>query len=117
MRTLIKNGKIYDGTGAEPFLGDILIEDERILAVASKVETSADRVIDLGGLSISSGFFDAHSHNDWFCIKKEPLKYMEPFIRQGITSFITGNCGLSDGVLDTEALKTSGHALRSPQTT
>ena len=95
MRILLKNGKIYDGTGSEPFAGDILVEDERIAAVSPSLEESADKVIDLGGLSISSGFFDAHSHNDWFCIKKEPLKYMEPFIRQGITSFVTGNCGLS----------------------
>jgi len=95
MRTLIQNGKVYDGTGAEPFMGDILIEDEKIVEVAPHIEEKADKVIDLGGLSISSGFFDAHSHNDWFCIKKEPLKYFEPFIRQGITSFITGNCGMS----------------------
>ena len=95
MRTLIKNGKIYDGTGSEPFAGDILIEDERIVSVAPSLDEEADKVIDLKGLSISSGFFDAHSHNDWFCIKKEPQKYLEPFIRQGITSFITGNCGMS----------------------
>ena len=95
MRTLLKNGKIYDGTGAEPFIGDVLIEDEKIVAVGPDIKEEADTVIDLDGLSVSSGFFDAHSHNDWFCIKKDPLKYLEPFIRQGITSFITGNCGLS----------------------
>ena len=95
MRILLKNGKIYDGTGDAPFQGDILVEDEKIAAVAPNLEEKADRIIDLGGLSVSSGFFDAHSHNDWFAIKKEPLKYFEPFIRQGITSFITGNCGCS----------------------
>ena len=95
MRTLLKNGKIYDGTGAEAFVGDVLIEDEKIVEVGPDLAAEADEVIDLGGLSLSSGFFDAHSHNDWFAIKKEPLKYLEPFIRQGITSFITGNCGLS----------------------
>ena len=95
MRTLLKNGKIYDGSGEDAFLGDILIDNEKITAVGANLDEKADEVIDLGGLSVSSGFFDAHSHNDWFCIKKEPLKYMEPFIRQGITSFITGNCGLS----------------------
>ena len=95
MRTLLKNGKIYDGSGEDAFLGDILIENEKITEVGANLDEKADEVIDLGGLSVSSGFFDAHSHNDWFCIKKEPLKYMEPFIRQGITSFVTGNCGLS----------------------
>ena len=95
MRTLLKNGKIYDGTGAEAFVGDVLVEDEKIVGVGPELTAEADEVIDLDGLSLASGFFDAHSHNDWFAIKKEPLKYLEPFIRQGITSFITGNCGLS----------------------
>ena len=95
MRTLFKNGKIYDGTGKDAFLGNVLVEDEKILAVGPEIDEPADKVIDLNGLSISSGFFDAHSHNDWFAIKKEPQKYFEPFIRQGITSFITGNCGCS----------------------
>jgi len=95
MRILLKKGRIYDGTGADAFVGDILVEDERIVAVGDDLREEAGQVIDLTGLSVSSGFFDAHSHNDWFAIKKEPLKYLEPFIRQGITSFITGNCGLS----------------------
>jgi len=95
MKTLLKNGKIYDGTGGEPFVGDVLVEDERIAAVGSGLQDEADEIIDLSGLSISPGFIDAHSHNDWFAIKKEPLKYFEPFIRQGITSFIAGNCGIS----------------------
>ena len=95
MRILLKNARIYDGTGADAFSGDILVEDERIAAVGNGLREDADKVIDLTGLSVSSGFFDAHSHNDWFAIKKEPLRYLEPFIRQGITSFITGNCGLS----------------------
>ena len=36
MKTLLKNGKIYDGTGAEPFVGDVLVEDERIAAAATR---------------------------------------------------------------------------------
>ena len=103
MRILLKNARIYDGTGADAFSGDILVEDERIAAVGNGLREEADKVIDLTGLSVSSGFFDAHSHNDWFAIKKEPLKYLEPFIRQGITSFITGNCGLSPVGFDPES--------------
>lgn len=95
MKTLLKNGKIYDGTGADAFAGDILIEDARIVEAAGHIEADADRIIDLAGRSVSSGFIDAHSHNDWFVIKKDPLPYFEPFIRQGITTFVTGNCGIS----------------------
>ena len=95
MKTLLTNCRIYDGTGAEGFTGSVLFEDDRILSVGDADPAQADRVIDLGGKSLASGFIDIHSHNDWFAIKKEPLKYFAPFIRQGITTFVTGNCGLS----------------------
>ena len=96
MKTLIRGGRIYDGTKAEPFVGDILVENDRIVKVHEMIDYSeADRIVDISGLSVAPGFIDAHSHNDWFAIKKEPLKYFDPFIRQGITSFVTGNCGLS----------------------
>ena len=93
---LFKNSLIYDGTGSEPFHGDILVENDKIIKVQESIEPEEGwEIIDLEGLSVSSGFIDAHSHNDWFAIKKDTQKYFEPFIRQGITSFITGNCGLS----------------------
>ena len=93
---LFKRALIYDGTGSEPFKGDILVENDKIVKVAISIEPEDGwEVTDLEGLSVASGFIDAHSHNDWFAIKNEPQKYFEPFIRQGITSFITGNCGLS----------------------
>ena len=95
MRQLIKNARIYDGTGADSFPGDILLDGDRIARVAPTIDTEADRTIDLGGKSISSGFMDGHSHNDWFAIKKDPLPWFAPFLRQGITTFVTGNCGIS----------------------
>ena len=96
MRTLLKNGKIYDGTGSEAAAGDLLIEEDRIIKMGPALEEPADRVIDLEGLSVAPGFIDSHSHNDWFAIKKEPPPYFEPFIRQGISTFVAGNCGISE---------------------
>jgi N-acyl-D-amino-acid deacylase len=96
MVTLLKNARIYDGTGHNPYVGSILIENDRIIRVEMEIsEAQAEQVISLEGLSVSSGFIDAHSHNDWFAVKKNPLPYFEPFLRQGITTFVTGNCGLS----------------------
>ena len=93
---LLKNGFVYDGSGAKPFKGDILIEGDKILDITDNIQPEEGwEVVDLEGLSVSPGFIDAHSHNDWFAIKKDTRKYFEPFIRQGITSFVTGNCGLS----------------------
>ena len=95
-RTLIRNAKIYDGSGAPAFLGEVLIEGDRIVQVAESIPTEKDlRTIDLNGLSLAPGFIDAHSHNDWFAMHEDLGKYFYPFIRQGITTFVSGNCGLA----------------------
>ena len=66
MKTLLKHGRIYDGTGADAFFGDILIENDRILDVGPGLVCEDATIVDLAGKSVSSGFFDTHSHNDWF---------------------------------------------------
>ena len=96
MTMLLKNAVIYDGSGKAPMTGDIRVKDERILEVGAELAPlPEEQVLDLTGLSVAPGFIDAHSHNDWFAIRKEPLAYFEPFLRQGITTFVAGNCGLS----------------------
>ncbi|MBO4914439.1 MAG: amidohydrolase family protein [Oscillospiraceae bacterium] len=95
MKTLFRNGMIYDGTGAAPYAGDVLIEDDRIVSVGAAPEGGADRVIELDGRQICPGFIDAHSHNDFFCDREDAEKYFKPFIEQGITTQITGNCSFS----------------------
>ena len=94
-RVLLRHGKLYDGAANPPFAGDVLIECDRIARIAPEISEDADTVIDLQGKSAAPGFIDVHSHNDWFAIHKNSLPYFEPFIRQGITTFVTGNCGLS----------------------
>ncbi len=103
MKTLLQHCCIYDGTGEPAFSGDILIEGDKILAVGENLSSEDATVVDCTGKSVSSGFFDAHSHNDWYAAKKNPKPYFEPFVRQGITSFITGNCGLSMTGFDAES--------------
>ena len=91
-KTLIKNAKIYDGSGAPAFFGDVLIEGERIVQIAASIPMEDEfKAVDLLGLSLAPGFIDAHSHNDWFALRKDALKYFAPFIKQGITTFSTKN--------------------------
>ena len=93
---LIRNAMIYDGSGKDGFYGDVRIKDDKICEVGTALRIEADEaVVDVQGKSLAPGFIDIHSHNDWFAIRNDPLPYFDPFIRQGITTFVGGNCGLS----------------------
>ena len=50
MKHLLKGGKVYDGTGSDAYIGDILFEDDRVLQVAPSIdEALADSVTDISG--------------------------------------------------------------------
>ena len=93
MDLVIRNGLIVDGTGLPGYLGDIGIEDGRIVSVGRPLgDVDADRVIDAGGHVIAPGFVDPHTHLDAQLLF-DPLVY--PTIEHGITTVVTGNCSLS----------------------
>lgn len=100
MKTLFKGGLIYDGTGRRPYKGDVLIEDDRIVRVAEKIRAKADKTVDISGYQICPGLIDAHSHNDFFYDREDAEKFYKPFIEQGITTQITGNCSFSPFGMD-----------------
>lgn len=93
MKTLLKNGKIFDGSEIEPYVADILVEDDRIKKICADIQEKADKIIDCAGLAVSPGFIDVHSHNDWFAPRKNNDRFFTPFLEQGITTQVTGNCG------------------------
>ena len=95
MKILFKGGNVIDGTGAPVFKGDVLVDGERIAAVGADISAQADEVVDCTGLTVAPGFIDAHSHNDFFYDYEDAEKYYAPFLRQGITTQVTGNCGFS----------------------
>ena len=96
MTTYLKNCSIADGTGSPIYTGSILIQDNRIAAITDMPPSSAGlETLDCSGLLATPGFIDAHSHNDWFALSADKEHYMLPFLRQGITTFVTGNCGFS----------------------
>jgi N-acyl-D-amino-acid deacylase len=98
MKILIKNGLIADGSLNKPFMGDILIEDNRIKKIGT-IDEEADEIIDAMERVISPGFIDTHSHSDTQILVNP---YNEIKIRQGITTEILGQDGLSMAPLPKE---------------
>ena len=85
---VIRNGRIVDGTGKPAFLGDVAIKDGRIAAVGA-VAGGGKSEIDAKGLVVAPGFIDVHTH----CENIAELPQAENFVRMGVTTIITGNCG------------------------
>jgi N-acyl-D-amino-acid deacylase len=89
---LIQNGWLADGTGNPLYPADIAIVGDRIEAVGRLTGAEARRTIDASGKTVTPGFIDAHSHTDWTILMNPTA---ESTIRQGITTEIVGNCGMS----------------------
>jgi N-acyl-D-amino-acid deacylase len=107
LNILIKNGWIFDGTGKNSFLGSIIIEGNKIKKVIKgdeKVDSEKfEKIIDAKGKVISPGFIDTHSHSD---VEIMIDSYIEPKIRQGITTEILGQDGIAVAPLPIEYIST-----------
>ena len=93
MRTLLR-GWLCNGDFTTISRGALLFEDDRIIAVEKEITGSAaaEKIIDFKDEIISPGFIDAHGHSDISAVA-DPECFSK--ISQGITTEITGNCGLS----------------------
>jgi N-acyl-D-amino-acid deacylase len=93
MRILVKNGRIIDGTGQPRYAASLVVEDELIAAIGNVPDSGGfDRVIDASGLIVAPGFIDTHSHSD-LAVMVNP--YVEAKIRQGVTTELLGQDGIS----------------------
>jgi N-acyl-D-amino-acid deacylase len=90
---IIRNGAIVDGSGGAPFLGDVAIKGERIVAVAPAIDGTASRTIDASGLTVAPGFINMLSWADESLIEDGAG---ESDIRQGVTLEVFGE-GNSNG--------------------
>ena len=94
---LIKNGKVIDGTKKEPYIADVGIIKDRIAFVGISEDSSAETVIDAAGKFVTPGFIDTHSHADCSAFIYPDC---ESYVRQGITTFIGGQCGDSNAPIN-----------------
>ncbi len=87
---VIRGGTVVDGTGREPFHGDVAVDGDRISAVAPDLGRGR-REIDAEGLLVTPGFVDIHTHYDaqatW-----DPM--LTPSSEHGVTTVVMGNCGV-----------------------
>ncbi len=88
---VITNGRIIDGTGNPWFRADIAIKDGRIARIGRIAPAEARASVDARNQIVAPGFIDVHTHAEG--IYNQPAA--ENFVRMGVTSLITGNCGSS----------------------
>ena len=87
---IIRNGNVLDGIGSEAITADVALKDGRIVTVG-RVSGDVAEVIDAGGQYVAPGFIDVHTHSE--NIAEQPVA--ENFLRMGVTTIVTGNCGTS----------------------
>ena len=106
--TLLKNGRIVDGSGQPGWVGDLLIVGEHIAALAPTGQIDRHAwphattwtEVDCTDRVVAPGFIDVHTHDD-AAVLDAPA--MLPKLSQGITTVIVGNCGISLAPVVTES--------------
>ena len=88
---IIRDGMVVDGSGFSRYRADVAVMDGRIAEIG-RIRGSARRTIDAEGRFVAPGIIDLHTHYDvqpfW-----DPL--CTSSIWHGVTTVLTGNCGLT----------------------
>lgn len=90
----IKNALICDGTGREPYPGELLVDGDTIAAVGPGPLGELDaETWDAQGEMVTPGFIDCHRHCDLAALYGQEFGKLE--LAQGVTTAVMGNCGLA----------------------
>ncbi|MDD3719258.1 MAG: amidohydrolase family protein [Actinomycetota bacterium] len=92
---ILENATVVDGTGGQPYQADVGIGKGLIEALGDLEGSEAARRIDAGGRTVCPGFIDVHSHADLTMFREDAAELLRPLVRQGITTFVGGNCGMA----------------------
>jgi N-acyl-D-amino-acid deacylase len=88
---VIRNGTVVDGSGADPYLADVGVQDGRITEIG-RIGAHGAQDIDADGLAVTPGFIDAHTHMDaqvmWDSLGSSSCWH-------GVTTVVMGNCGFT----------------------
>jgi N-acyl-D-aspartate/D-glutamate deacylase len=95
----LAGGLVVDGSGAPARPADVAVAAGEIVAVGDLAALESAAILDCAGKTIAPGFIDIHSHADWLLPGADHGALLEPFLRQGMTTVVAGNCGFSPAPL------------------
>ena len=98
---IIRNGNVYDGTGAAPLRADVAIRGDQIVEIGDLSSAKAKTEVDAKGLAVSPGFINMLSHS-WATMIVDGRSMGE--LKQGVTTQIMGE-GSSMGPWNEEQKK------------
>lgn len=87
---VIRNGRVVDGSGAAAFPADVGVRDGKIAFVGAIADPGNVPTIDAAGKLVAPGFIDVHTHVDSDIFNSPAAEH---FIRDGVTTIVSGNCG------------------------
>src|SRR5882757_4714884 len=98
--TVIRHGKIYNGSGKPPYVGDVAIEGDRIAYVGPQAPGRGKIELDAHGMALAPGFVNMLAHpEESLLIDGRALSDL----RQGVTLEVMGE--MSMGPLNSELKK------------
>jgi N-acyl-D-amino-acid deacylase len=89
---IIRNAQVVDGSGGAIIKADVAVIGDRISSIGPSLDLNAADEIDAEGLALAPGFIDAHTHDDRIVLADPAMTCK---ISQGVTTVVTGNCGIS----------------------
>lgn len=87
---VIVGGRVVDGSGQPARVAQVAVHEGRIAAIGESVGEGRQR-LDATGKVVAPGFIDVHTHSE----NLASLPVAENFLRMGVTTLVTGNCGAS----------------------
>ena len=110
---VIRGGTIYDGSGGAPYVGDLLVNGDRIVAVGGPAAKARGRTeVDARGLAVAPGFINMLSWANETLIADGKG---QSDVRQGVTLEVMGE-GTSMGPLNDEMKRLGSSASRTSAT-
>ncbi|HTV43720.1 MAG TPA: D-aminoacylase [Stellaceae bacterium] len=89
---ILRGGEVIDGSGKPRFRADVAITGDRIAEIGAIGRATGAREIDVAGKIVAPGFIDVHTHDDRALFATPD---MAAKASQGVTTVVTGNCGIS----------------------